>query len=82
VVLAILQLLQGKVLGLDDAIPARLQAEPFGDSALGQVAYEPTKIEGWQSLFVVGMGLFLQIILLKSCLESCQDRCSVLDINI
>ena len=36
-VLAILTTLQDRVLGMGDAIPNELQAEPFGDTALSQV---------------------------------------------
>ncbi len=35
--LSILTTLQDRVLGMGDAIPADLQAEPFGDTALSQV---------------------------------------------
>lgn len=36
-VLSILTLLQTRVLGIGEAIPGKLQAEPFGDTALSQV---------------------------------------------
>jgi hypothetical protein len=37
-VLAVLQLLRGKVLDAGEGVPARLRGAPFGDAALAQVA--------------------------------------------
>lgn len=36
-VLAVLELLQTKVLGADEGVAPRLRSEPFGDTALAQV---------------------------------------------